>query len=244
MFTTEKINNLNNLEMILYKYIMHNKKSVINMTIRELANEAHVSTTTIMRFCKKFECEGFTEFKVMLKLYCERKNTSAVNLIHDTNMFRDFFEKIHRNDFYSSIEDITEILLDANHVIFWGLGSSGIMAKYGARYFSSIGKLTHSINDPYHPIKSNCDEKCVIIILSESGESPDLIKRFLELDRDKYIIVSITNRNDCTISTLSDYNLSYYINPEKNGTIDLTSKIPTIFIIETLAKNLYKKLCT
>lgn len=62
MFSYEVIQSLNNLELSLYEYIMKNKKKVIYMRIRELADEAHVSTTTILRFCKKLNCEGFSEF--------------------------------------------------------------------------------------------------------------------------------------------------------------------------------------
>ena len=63
MFSYEVIQSLNNLELSLYEYIMKNNKKVIYMRIRELADEAHVSTTTILRFCKKLNCEGFSEFK-------------------------------------------------------------------------------------------------------------------------------------------------------------------------------------
>ena len=62
MFRYEVIQSLNNLELSLYEYIMKNSKKVIYMRIRELAEEAHVSTTTILRFCKKLNCEGFSEF--------------------------------------------------------------------------------------------------------------------------------------------------------------------------------------
>ena len=63
MFSYEVIQSLNNLELSLYEYIMKNNKKVIYMRIRELADEAHVSTTTILRFCKKLNCEGFSEYK-------------------------------------------------------------------------------------------------------------------------------------------------------------------------------------
>ena len=66
--------NKNELELSLYSYIMMNRKKVMYMRIRELADEAHVSTTTILRFCKKLKCEGFSEFKVRFKMYIEEEN--------------------------------------------------------------------------------------------------------------------------------------------------------------------------
>lgn len=53
MFSYEKIQKLNDLELLVYDYIMKNKQVVIFMTIRELADAVHVSTSTVIRFCKK-----------------------------------------------------------------------------------------------------------------------------------------------------------------------------------------------
>ncbi|MGV3025400.1 MurR/RpiR family transcriptional regulator [Clostridium thermobutyricum] len=53
------INKLNNLEVEIYKYILNNKEKVPYMTIRELSEEIHISTTSILRFCKKCGVEGF-----------------------------------------------------------------------------------------------------------------------------------------------------------------------------------------
>ena len=62
----------------LYEYIMNNSKKVIYMRIRELAAEAHVSTTTILRFCKKLNCDGFSEFKLKFKMYIEENNIEVL----------------------------------------------------------------------------------------------------------------------------------------------------------------------
>jgi DNA-binding MurR/RpiR family transcriptional regulator len=50
---------LNNLEMMVYNYVIKNRDKVMYMTIRELADAAGVSTTTILRFCRKLSCEGY-----------------------------------------------------------------------------------------------------------------------------------------------------------------------------------------
>lgn len=88
MFNYEIIQSLNDLELSLYRYIMKNIEKVVYMRIRELADEAHVSTTTILRFCKKLNCEGYSEFKVKLKLYLEENESTKVN--NDTSIIVDF----------------------------------------------------------------------------------------------------------------------------------------------------------
>ena len=59
--------------MLVYSYVMEHKKEVKYMTIRELAEEVHVSTSTVIRFCKKTGCDGYSEFKVKLKQFFEEE---------------------------------------------------------------------------------------------------------------------------------------------------------------------------
>ena len=78
MFTVEQVKSLNELELEVYQYVMQHQAAVPYMRIRELASEAHVSTTTILRFCKKLDCDGYAEFKYKLKQYLGQKNTVQV----------------------------------------------------------------------------------------------------------------------------------------------------------------------
>ena len=72
MFSHSAIASLNNLEMMVYNYVIKNRDKVMYMTIRELADAAGVSTTTILRFCRKLNCDGYSEFRVRFKLYLEQ----------------------------------------------------------------------------------------------------------------------------------------------------------------------------
>ena len=71
MFSHAAIASLNNLEMLVYNYVIKNRDKVMYMTIRELADAVGVSTTTVLRFCRKLKCEGYSEFRVRFKLYLE-----------------------------------------------------------------------------------------------------------------------------------------------------------------------------
>ena len=54
---------------MVYTYVSKHKNQVMYMTIRELAEAAGVSTTTVLRFCKKMGCDGYSEFRIRFKLY-------------------------------------------------------------------------------------------------------------------------------------------------------------------------------
>ena len=120
MFRYEVIQSLNNLELSLYEYIMKNSKKVIYMRIRELAEEAHVSTTTILRFCKKLNCEGFSEFKVKFKMYIEENNIKKVN--DDTSEIINFLKNIEGSDLDNRLDKLCNMVKMANSIIFLGIG--------------------------------------------------------------------------------------------------------------------------
>lgn len=53
MFNAETIQSLNDLELEVYNYVIRQPEKVQYMRIREFAEEAHVSTSTVLRFCKR-----------------------------------------------------------------------------------------------------------------------------------------------------------------------------------------------
>lgn len=68
MFSHSDLARLNDLEMQVYQFIIKHREGVSYMTIRELAEQAGVSTTTVLRFCRKMGCEGWSEFRIRLRL--------------------------------------------------------------------------------------------------------------------------------------------------------------------------------
>ena len=240
MFNTEIIKSLNDLELVLYRYIIKNIEKVIYMRIRELAEEAHVSTTTILRFCKKFGCNGYSEFKVKLKIHLETLNNKKIN--NDQTMIIDFFKKLNTDELNEKLETICDLIYDFPNVLLVGSGTSGIMCKYAARFFSTMGKFATYIDDPYFPTNYGTYENCVIIALSVSGETSPGITLINNFKKENCPIISITNSENCTISKISDLNISYYITQEKVGMSDITTQVPVLYIIETIGRLLHNRI--
>ncbi len=235
MFNYEVIQSLNELELSLYSYIMKNRNKVVYMRIRELAEEAHVSTTTILRFCRKLKCEGFSEFK----MYISEEDNKKVR--DDTSEIINFLKKIDNSDLDKKLDKLCDLAKAASNIIFLGIGSSGILCKYAARYFSSIGKFAVHIDDPFFPTNFSFYDNCLIIALSVSGETPTTIDSITRFKKEGCTIVSITNSEDCAISKISDLNLSYYVQQVKVGESDITTQLPVLYMIERIGKKLYNQ---
>ena len=239
MFNYEVIQSLNSLELLLYEYIMKNSKKVIYMRIRELASEAHVSTTTILRFCKKLNCEGFSEFKVKLKMYIEENSTKKVS--DDTSEIINFLKNIENSDLDKKLDKLCNMVKNANNIIFVGIGSSGILCKYAARHFSSIGKFSFHIDDPFYPKHFEAHGESLVIALSVSGETQTIIENVVGFKEKGCSIASITNSENCTIAKMSDLNLPYYVQQVKVNYSDITTQLPVLYMIERIGKKLYNQ---
>ena len=239
MFGYKIIQSLNELEILVYNYIMKHKEEVKYMTIRELSEAVHVSTSTILRFCKKCGCDGYSEFRIKYKMYLQEEGKKpAVNGLDE---IMHFFQSTQTDEFKKTLKDIEMIVEEAESVIFIGIGTSGILGKYGARYFSNLDKFSQCIEDPYYPIGSD-RKNTVVIALSVSGERREVIELVERFRGSNCKIISITNKSACTLAKLSDFNLPYYVAEELvKGEYNVTTQVPVLYILETIGRSLQKE---
>lgn len=232
---------LNPLELAIYQYIRDNLSKVCFMRIRDLANETHTSTTTILRFCRKFECEGYSEFRIKLNLYKDQQKQSFISQIDETALIN-FLTRATESGLTEKINEAVTILKDKELVLFLGVGSSNIIAEYGSLYFSSIFRMALRIEDPTnYPINFMSQElakRTCIVVLSVSGETKEIIDYLTHINMCDSMIISITNSSNSTIAKLSHVNIAYYINQESSHGADITSQLPALYILERIAKEM------
>ena len=152
-----------------------------------------------------------------------------------------FLKNIENSDLDKRLEKLCELVKEANSIIFLGIGSSGVLCKYAARYFSAIGKFTVHIDDPFFPKNFKCNDDCLVIALSVSGETPTTIENVNRFKEEGCTIASITNTENCTIAKISNLNLPYYVQQIKANYSDITTQIPVLYMIERIGKKLYNQ---
>ena len=245
LFTQERLNRLNPIEMDIYLYIEKNPDEIENLKIRELASKLHVSTATILRFCKKLDCSGYAEFKY------KYKETLVPTITKFTSEARDS-DKYFRFETHDGVEELEKRMIEvanfmktANKIIFIGDGTSGVMAKYGALFLTTMGRSAQYIDTSFIPIPVEDHGNTLVIALSVSGETIALIDRLEGFKSLGAKLVSITNGKENTISRLADIALYYdipkeefmVIGPKKTVIrVNGASQIPAMYLIETLIR--------
>lgn len=253
MFAVEKIQQLNELEMSVYQYVMLHQSAIPYMRIRELAAESHVSTTTVLRFCKKLGCDGYAEFKLKLKDSLGHQNVARIP--EDLSELKAFLERVESPAYQKRLDEASSIIAKADRVLCVGVSNSGYMAQYAARYFSTFGKFSMALTDPFYPVwQLNDSANTVALVFSISGEVAQTIQITNQLKRHLCKIISITNTESSTIAQLADLRLAHYITmrrgkenvdftqPQIESIIDYSTQVPALIVAEMLAKRVAARL--
>lgn len=241
MFTPEQIQNMNELELEVYHYVSGHLRSVPYMRIRELASEAHVSTTTILRFCKKVDCNGYSELKFKIKEFLGRQ--SAVSLTDDSSEVRQFFqERLIAPAFQEQLEKASALIAKADTIIFFGIGNSLHIAQYAARCFTNVGKFSLCVTDPFYPTRLVPSISALAVVLSVSGESTQILEFARDLKNTHCPFISITADADNTLAKMSDMAISVGVKPQRRDNVDYTTQVPMLYLVETMARRMGNRL--
>lgn len=236
MFTYTQVNSLNETEAHVYNYIMQNKEKVLDESIRELASNTHVSTATIVRFCKKMGCVGFLEFKYKLK---DSITTEEHEEQIEESSFVDFINHIKTQEYLESVKRTAEHIKQADSFYTLGLGGHEAYAKHMARSFSHIGYHCFGITDRYYPMPHVLEGQSSVIIMVYDK----LIEKFLfdEIRKYKeknYTIIMISSEDIGVMKHLCDEVI--YVSNGYVKTDDICSGIPMIYTMEKIMRELLK----
>ena len=235
-FTYSQVESLNETETYVYNYVIKNTKKVLNESIRELANDTHVSTATVMRFCKKMGCEGFTELKYRLKENVEVQKTKEDDV---NDQFDDFIEKVKSSDYLDSIHRAAEIIKRSNLILTLGVGTTGDFAKYTSRLLSGMGYCCYGVDGAAYPVQRVIEgHQGVIIAFYESLQKKLLFEEIYRYKNKNYMIIMLTNTNMGSMEHLCDEVIHISDGSVMLGKIH--SGIPMLYAVEKLAYELTK----
>lgn len=235
-FTYSQVESLNETETYVYNYVVKNTKKVLNESIRELANDTHVSTATIMRFCKKMGCEGFTELKYRLKENVEIQETKEDDA---NNQFDSFIERVESSDYLESIRRAAEIIKQSDLILTLGIGTTGDFAKYTSRLLSGMGYCCYGVDGAAYPAQRVAEGyQVVIIVFYERLQKNPLFEEIYRYKNKNYMIIMLSNNNMGSMEHLCDEVIHVSDGSVMLGKIH--SGIPMLYAIEKLAYELTK----
>lgn len=235
-FTYSQVESLNETETYVYNYVVKNTKKVLSESIRELANDTHVSTATVMRFCKKMGCEGFTELKYRLKENVEVQKTKEDDV---NDQFDDFIEKVKSSDYLESIHRAAAIIKRSDLILTLGIGTTGDFAKYTSRLLSHVGYCCYEVDGAAYPVQRVAEgHQRVIIAFYEQLQKKLLFEEIYHYKNKNYMIIMLSNNHMGSMEHVCDEVIHISDGSVMLGKIH--SGIPMLYAIEKLAYELTK----
>ena len=155
-------------------------------------------------------------------------------MVNDLDETIDCLKKFNTPYYQDLFKEVAYILGNANMIIFDGMGDSGKIAEYAARRFSTNGFFSAALTDPYQGVSMD-GTNIVVVMLSVSGDTPELIRKANGYKQAGSTLITITVSDDNTLVKMSDYHISYYINDVRTGEMSHTTQVPALSIIEILS---------
>ncbi|EEA86162.1 MurR/RpiR family transcriptional regulator [Peptacetobacter hiranonis] len=243
-------------DKVLIEYIKENIEDVFYKSISQIAKESGIGEATITRFSKKMGYSGLQDFKVTLaREISGLKNRKIINrsIENDEGVMesaRKLFNsniRILENTFNiidgNDIEKATDMIINAKKVFFIGIGYSGMTAEDSNYKFSRIGFNCMSLDSSHNMIMmaSLMDEDDVIVAISHSGETDEIIKTVNIAKANGASVISVTEDKSSRLRDISDVNLGYFSGESILETGSISSKLAQFFIIDLVYTQVVKE---
>jgi RpiR family carbohydrate utilization transcriptional regulator len=179
-------------EQRVARLLMADPRSFASLPVSELAERAHVSKPTVVRFCRSIGYDGLADFKIKLAGSVNEGVPYVHRAVDDDDKAADIVVKVIDNAVAAmlryrnaaagqSVERAVQALASAGRagrrIEFYGVGNSGFVALDAQHKFFRLGVSAAAIIDGHVQVMSATMLKagdCAVII-SNSGRSRDLL---------------------------------------------------------------------
>lgn len=215
---------------------------VVNLTIANLAQQAQVSQASISRFCKTLGLAGFHQLKIQLAQLAPTPSPSlptdnvAQALTGITaNKVAELQQTLTNLD-PATLKTILSSLRQANVIQVAAAGGTQPVAADAVYKFNQLGKL--AITDPTWDTAIgqtlNLPAGAVLLVISNSGETRDLLKQIHAAHQRHLTVIAITNRADSPIALAADQHIQTAVRQQVLASEYYFSRVAATAVIEAL----------
>ena len=224
------MNHLTSVEIYIWNYLEENKAKIIQMTVAQIAESAHVSPSSIIRTLKKKNFSGFSEYKNMEKQKLNRHDW-IYGLTKDANQVVS--------------ENIEELLMTVRLLESENLAKvveNIRIADSFARDLQFLDvKAVSLYQDNMQAYLEKLPRNTFVIGLSLSGETDLIVATAQKAKRDGKKVLAITGNYKSRLVEQSDLLLlAYQKNLSGKILVDYNNMLPLELIIHLLIQ-LYKQ---
>lgn len=215
--------------------ILRHPKDCIQMSIEEFALTHHFSKSSLSRFAQKVSLSGYGQLRSMLRMdTLQKKEAASTFLDAAIQNYHAMIEDMREKDHHSLFQRLDQ----AKRVLIFASGyTQARVASEWKRIFLPLHKVMYDMygHDMAEPFLHMVKPDDLVILISLSGESKEVVMIAKELRLRQIASVSITRLKMNTLTQLCEENLyihSLQIHQEYGVHYEITT--PYFILIEML----------
>lgn len=238
-FDRQTLDSLSTGERALLDFIIDHQEQLAKLSIQELAEMAFTSPATVVRLCKKFGFDGFSELKFLLR---EKKRKS--NTLPDPSLelkgvisrsFGDLTQTI-RGIRQETLAFITDCLCSDKNLYLFARGMSYMPITYMHQVLLSVDRDCLCFIDP--PLMLQAAQNMTaedVVIIASSGGATDGIQRAAQMAKEHgAAVIALTSDARSPLAAIADIHIHCHTpNRYRNG-IDIKSRFTMMFVIDLI----------
>lgn len=219
-------NQLNEVETgVVTSIVNHIEKGEKKISIAQIAAENYVSTAFIVKMSKRLGFNGYTDLVYNL---AQRRDADAVQGAYGLESLLDNYDEDEVRRFLKLLRENRE-----RKMFVVGAGFADVTANYIAQRLSVCGFMVYAFvhfydymlfRDNYNDPLQNNIEPAILIAISQSGETEQVLSNVQRAKQNGFRVVSFTKMENSTLAQLSD--LTFVVD---SATQSLTSAVPNPF---------------
>ncbi len=225
--------------------VLADPASIVNMTISALARKASVSEASVSRFCKNLDLDGFHQLKIELAKVAEDRYS--------------YYQKVNPDDLLQALKNISDnkvaeivntltsastatirqvlnALKRANLIQVAASGGTFPVAADAVYKFNQLGLLavTDELWETSIGQTMNLPTGAVLLVISNSGETRNLLTQIEVAKSRGILVIAITNRADSPIGLNADLHILTAIRQQIFESEYYFSRVAAMAAIEAL----------
>ncbi|SHJ21986.1 transcriptional regulator, RpiR family [Clostridium cavendishii DSM 21758] len=225
----------------IVEYINNNTEEFLNQSIQKTAEILFTVPNTIVRFSKKLGYLSFSDLKHSLR--DEEKTISSKESFTEFTILNNINKTLELIDI-NIINKAAKKILESKNTFCIGAGDSIYFCEMFTKSLRCVGKRAEFFQHRHDMIYSmeKCESKDVIIVISVSGETKQLIEAVNKAkDRGAYVI-ALTHLSINSICELADINLHYWAPKISINNYNATDRVGIVIVTRLLSEAVWNEL--
>lgn len=239
-------------------FVLDNPRRALFMSITDLAEGCGVGDTSVFRFCKTLELNGYQEFKMLLSLSLNEGNDQLDQFAGKNVTLNDTFEQVSQkvlnanvqtlNETYSLLDEkkfsrAIDLLNSADSIYFFGVGGSMLTAMKAMNKFLRIEPKVRCLPDTHMQAMaaSVMGPQDVAVLFSYSGATKDTIHVAELAKQAGAAVICVTRFVKSPLTSYSDVTLLSGANEGPFQSGSTSAEISQMFLIDLLYTEYYRR---